>query len=197
MGTPVVEAAKSAEFCMRETRGWRWIAILLWIAPLPSSGVADSSSAPIPGVPLEVQHGPEQRITTFVHDWFAMLENPRSDTDRLDAFMAKPSFETSLIGSSTRDLKELGIWFSELRSSHSELRYRIESIDVEPAGENLHSVRFEIERRSVDASGLAHVARREHIWLVLDDPEQAPAILRIEERPLLAFEGTGPQITCY
>ncbi|MBW1884306.1 MAG: hypothetical protein JRJ58_12300 [Deltaproteobacteria bacterium] len=49
----------------------------------------------------------------------------------------------------------------------------------------------------MDDEGLPHIARREHVWLVRNVPGAAPVVLRIDERPLLAFPGTGPQIVCY
>jgi hypothetical protein len=41
------------------------------------------------------------------------------------------------------------------------------------------------------------VARREHTWIVRSAANATPVILRMEERPLLFFSGTGPQIVCY
>jgi hypothetical protein len=41
------------------------------------------------------------------------------------------------------------------------------------------------------------VARREHSWIIRSGSDAQALILRIEERPLLFFPGTGPQIVCY
>ncbi len=162
--------------------------LLLAASPVVAQEVAASASA---------RPGAEQRVDSLVHDWFALLEGATLESGSLDGFVAEPTFELSLIGASIRTLVELEAWRSNLRLSHPQLEYRIDSIDVQPVREDLHRARFEFERQAVDEGGISHIARREHAWLVRDVPGETPVILRIDERPLLAFQGTGPQIICY
>jgi hypothetical protein len=70
-------------------------------------------------------------------------------------------------------------------------------IHVVPVAGDVHRARFEFDRRAIDTSGAPHIARREHTWLVRRTKNDPPVILQIDERPLLAFPGTGPQIVCY
>lgn len=163
---------------------------------LPSCAMNSSASLDV-AVPASTPDGAKQRIDSLVHDWFAVLEGATLESRNLAGFMAEPSFELSLIGTSIRSLAELEAWRSDLLSTRFQLVYRIDSISVESVGEDLHRARFEFERRAVDSGGTPHIARREHSWLVRDVPGKAPVIVRIDERLLLAFSGTGPQIICY
>ena len=176
---------------------WRWAVLLALLGSVLPSCATDSSASLAPTLAASTPRGAEQRISTLVHDWFATLASAPPESRDLEGFLAEPSFELSLIGGSLRGLPELEAWRAKLRSTHLDLTYRIDSIAVEPAGEGLHRARFEFERRAVDAEGIPHIARREHAWLVRNAQGEAPVILRIDERPLLAFPGTGPQIVCY
>ncbi|MBW2361357.1 MAG: hypothetical protein JRG84_10675 [Deltaproteobacteria bacterium] len=178
------------------TPGWQWLAVLaVFGALLPSCAPKTASLAP--RASASAPRDAEQRIVALVHDWFAVLEGGSHESRGLDGFVAEPSFELSLIGASVRNLGELESWRSNLRSTHPELEYRLDTIRVALVGEDLQRARFEFERRAVDDGGVPHLARREHSWLVRDVPGEAPVIVRIDERPLLAFQGTGPQIICY
>jgi len=132
----------------------------------------------------------------MVHDWFALLEGQTLESRTLDDFLAAPVFEFSLADRTLRSPSELRAWLSNLRSSYPQLEYRIDAIRVDSIGEGLYQVRFEFDRRSLDKAGAPHIVRRKHIWLVRDLPHDAPVILKIEERPLLPFPGTGPKIIC-
>jgi hypothetical protein len=132
----------------------------------------------------------------MVHDWFALLEGQTLQSSTLDDFLAEPSFEFSLAEATVRNPSELRAWLSNLRSTYPKLEYRIDAIRVDSLGEGLYQARFELDRRALDEAGAPHIARREHIWLVRAFPGDAPVVLQIDERPLLPFPGTGPQIIC-
>jgi len=159
-------------------------------------GCATNSSASLDST-IPTGGDAEQRIASLVHDWFAVLEEERAEPRSLDRFMAEPSFELMLIGGRVKSLAELDAWLAHLHSTHYDLAYEIGSVDVESVAHDLHRVGFEFERRAVDGLGARHVARREHAWLVRVVAGRAPVIVRIDEQPLLAFSGTGPQIVCY
>ena len=186
-----------AEFWPRAARGWRWLVVLVLLGPVLPSSALNTIVIPDSALPASTAHAAKQRIASLVHDWFAALEGGTLESQALDGFMAAPPFELSLIGATVRSLSELDAWHSNLRSTHLQLEYRIDSIVVEPVGEDIHRARFEFERRAVDDGAIPHIARSEHSWLVRVVPGEAPVILRIDERPLLAFPGTGPQIVCY
>ena len=115
-----------------------------------------------------------------------MLEGAGVESRRLDRFIAEPSFELSLIGGSVRSLAELEAWRANLHSTHLELGYRIDSVDVQPVGEDVHRARFEFERRAVDDGGFPHIARREHTWLVRNVPGEAPVTInRLDQQRYL------------
>ncbi len=140
----------------------------------------------------------EQRIVALVRDWFAVLESEDPEAGKLERFLARSSFELSLVGEETLETPvELEAWRANLHSTHPRLEYRLDPIAVELVDSGLFRAHFELERRAVDSEGIPHIARREHDWLVRDVPGGAPVILRIDERPLLAFPGTGPQVVCY
>jgi hypothetical protein len=88
-------------------------------------------------------------------------------------------------------------WLADLREAHPGVEYRIGAVRIDSAGKGLFRARFELDRRALDEVGVPHIARREHTWLVRDFPGQQPLLLRIDERQLLPFPGTGPRIVCY
>ena len=175
-----------------------------WFALLALVGSALPSYADNPGERLDpafsalAPDGVAPRIAALVHDWFAALETAPFESGTLEGFVAKPSFELSLIGARVRSLDELAAWRSHLGATHRNRVYKIDSIHLEPAGDDLHwSARFEFERRAVDDGGSPHIARRAHTWRVRATPGEPLVIVRIDARPLLAYPGTGPQIICY
>lgn len=192
-----VEASEIADLRVRTATGWRWLAVLALLGSMLPSCAMNSSASLDVAVPVSAPDAAEQRIDSLIHDWFAVLEGGTLESRNLDGFMAEPSFELSLMGTSIRSLAELEAWRSDLLSTRFQLVYRVDSISVESVGEDLHRARFEFERRAVDSGGTPHIARSEHTWLVRGVPGRAPVIVRIDERPLLAFPGTGPQIVCY
>ena len=175
----------------------RWLGVLALLGSVLPSCAAILGAGLDPTARTSAADGPEQRIASLVHDWFGVLEGGASGPRDLDGFLAEPSFDLSLIDTSIQSLVELEAWRSNLHSTHLQLDYRIDSIDVESLDDDLHRARFKFERRAVDDGGVPHLARREHDWLVRDVPGEAPVIVRIDERALLAFPGTGPQIICY
>jgi len=170
-------------------------AALVLLGLVLTSCAANSSASLEPNATASA--AAERRIVPLIHEWFTALEGRALESHTLGRFMAQPSFELSLIGGPVRSLAELEAWRANLHSTHLELVYRIGSVDVETAGKDLYLARFEFERRATDEIGIPHIARREHTWLVRNVPGETPGILRIDERPLLAFPGTGPQIVCY
>jgi len=132
----------------------------------------------------------------MVHDWFVLLEGQTLESSTLDDFLARPDFEFSLAEGTVRSPSEFRAWLSKLRSTYPQIEYRVDAIRVDSVGEGLYQARFEFDRRALDEAGAPHIARRKHIWLVRDFPGEAPVILKIDERPLLPFPGTGPQIIC-
>jgi hypothetical protein len=175
--------------------GRQWIVMLAFLGSLVPSCTTTSSARLHPE--LATSAPAEQRIVSLVHEWFAVLEGRTLESRTLGRFMAEPSFELSLVGGDVQSLTELEAWRASLQATHLELEYQIGSIELEPVGDGLHRARFEFDRRAVDDEGIPRIARREHAWLVRNVPGEAPVILRIDERPLLAFPGTGPQIVCY
>ena len=87
-------------------------------------------------------------------------------------------------------------WLADLRSSDPRVEFRIDELRITPLEPGLYRARFELDRRAFDPDGTPHVARWEHTWLVRSGSRDAPAILRIQQRPALSFPGTGPQIVC-
>jgi len=139
----------------------------------------------------------ESRIENLIHDWFAVLEDPTADASHLNRLLAGATFELSLDGRSLRNTGALLAWVSRLRATYPQIEYRIDSIRIDADGPDRYRVRFEFDRHALDAAGHPHVARREHTWIVQDNPDLSPVILEIEERPLLFFPGSGPRVVCY
>ncbi|MFQ5512866.1 MAG: hypothetical protein ACE5FG_00395 [Myxococcota bacterium] len=139
----------------------------------------------------------EPGIEAMIHGWFSCLEHRPPRACGLDRFLAKPSFQLSLLEGTARTETELHRWLSNLRSACSQLHYRIDGVRVEPLEGSLYGVRFEVVRHALDRTGAPHTVRTENIWLVRATSHAPPVIVQIEERLLLSFPGTGPQIICY
>ena len=166
-----------------------------------STGIGDGevrASAESDPVILEVTQGNiEERIEAMIHRWFALLEDPAVEAKTLSSLLAEAPFELILDGEALRDRGELLAWVSNLRATYSQIEHRLDPIRIQPERSDRYRVHFEFDRHAVDKAGLPHVARREQIWIVRSDANETPVILRMEERPLLFFPGSGPQIVCY
>jgi hypothetical protein len=140
----------------------------------------------------------EARVTNLIAQWFGLLESQSSDGAwEVAAFIAEAPLDLSLVETGDRTPMDVVSWLHALRSLHPGVEYRLGELRFDPLEGDLVRVRFEFDRHSVDVAGLPHLARREETWLLRNLPGEAPAVLRIEERRLLAFPGTGPQIVCY
>jgi hypothetical protein len=154
---------------------------------------AGSNPAALGTAPMPI----EERIEMLVHRWFAALEDPTVESKTLNGLLAESTFEFILDGEVLRDRGALLAWVSNLRATYPQIEYRLDRIRIQAEGRDRYRVHFEFDRHALDEAGLSHVARREHTWIVRSDPNATPVILRMEERPLLFFPGTGPQIVCY
>ena len=152
----------------------------------PDPDTSDNSSSEI-----------KARIENLIQSWFAILEDPTAEANALLDLLAQAPFELLLDGKAIRDRRGLLEWLSNLRTTYSQIEYRLDSVCIHPEGPGRYRVRFEFDRHALDETGLPHAARREHAWIVQDNAGGTPVILSIEERPLLFFSGTGPQIICY
>ena len=151
--------------------------------------------AALPGA--RVDPGPEARIESMVGEWFDLLAEQGSAPRPLEVLLAGPPYRLSLAEAEVRSRDELRAWRQGLHATHSRIEYRFDPVRVRPAGGDLYRVHFELDRRAVDAAGTPHVARSEQTWLVRNAPGGALRIQTIDERRLLPFPGTGPQIVCY
>jgi hypothetical protein len=140
---------------------------------------------------------PELMVEALIRDWFAALADPANDSSRLEGFLAKTSFEYFSPDETLRGRDAFLASLSTLRALHATTEYRLGSIQIEAVEPRLYRARFEFNTRALDEAGIAHVARREHIWMVRSGLNEAPKILRIEDQPLLVYPGTGSQIICY
>jgi hypothetical protein len=168
---------------------------LLILGFVGSDARADTSSDPADYAIHSIDS--KQRVETLVHDWFASLANPAIDSNQLSLFLSETSFEFRSIDEIVRGRSEFLASISNLRASRPHTEYQLDSIRIESVKPDLYRARFQFNRRALDEAGIPHVARREHIWMVRSESNAAPVILQIEERPLLFFPGTGPQIVCY
>jgi hypothetical protein len=139
----------------------------------------------------------EKPIEALIHRWFAVLEDPAADAATLSSMVDEAPFDLLLGGEALRDPNALLAWVFELRAAYPHIEYQIDPIQITPEGQDRFRVRFEFNRNALDPSGFPHVARREHTWIVYSHASELPLIQQIEERPLLFFPGTGPQIICY
>ncbi|MAG32278.1 MAG: hypothetical protein CL908_15455 [Deltaproteobacteria bacterium] len=171
--------------------------IFAFLCPaLASCGVtARPALEPISLAPAE--SGSEPDIDQLVQDWFGLLESQLPGAADPEELLPEASFQLALADGTLRGRSGLGVWLADLRTGYEQVEYEIGSIRIDSAGENLQTARFEFSRRAVDETGTPHIARREHRWLLRDLPGDPPRVLRIDERPLLSFPGTGPQIVCY
>ncbi len=139
----------------------------------------------------------EQRVEALIRDWFASLANPAIDPNQSSLFLFETSFEFQSIDEGVRNRSEFLASISNFRESSPQTEYQLDSIKIESVEPDLYRARFQFNRRSLDEAGIPHVARREHIWMVRSESNATPVILQIDERPLLFFPGTGPQVVCY
>jgi hypothetical protein len=161
------------------------------------AGSACADAKPDPSV-LENSAGDfDAQIEALVERWFELLEDPNAEARGLTALLSEAPFELLLEGEALHDRGALIAWLSRFRAAYSQIEHRLDPIRIQAEGRDRYRIHFEFDRHAFDQSGLLHLARREHSWIVRDDSSAVPVILSIEERPLLFFPGTGPQIVCY
>jgi hypothetical protein len=175
----------------------RLFATLVALSAGVSDGEARASAGPDPTALETARTDIEGRIETLIQRWFAVLEDPSVEAKTLNDLLAEAPFELILNGEALRDRGALLAWVSSLRATYPQIEYQLDSIRIQAEGRDRYRVRFEFDRHALDEAGLPHVARREHIWIVQSDANAILVILRMEERPLLFFPGSGPQIVCY
>ena len=189
--------AKSFALEVWSAERWLWLAVLAILSPglLHCSATARGVSDPV--VLAVAESASEQRLVALVQGWFAALERRLPEASSLSDLLPASSFEVTWSDGKHRSRSGTSAWLSDLRTSHRQIEYRIGEIRVDSLGKGLYEAHFEFDRQAVDEAGTPRIARREHTWLVRDSPGDPPQILRIDERPLLPFPGTGPQIVCY
>jgi hypothetical protein len=182
------------------------------------TGQIQASANPDRAAPVTPSTDFEARIETLIRSWFSAIEDLGADVTISDGLPSGAPFELRIDGGELRNRDALVAWMSNLRASrerdprmgardaasefeeftsYPQIEYRLGPIRILAEERDRYRVRFEFDRHAVDAAGLLHVARREHTWIVQRSASAAPVILSIEERPLLFFPGTGPQIVCY
>jgi hypothetical protein len=160
-------------------------------APERADSRPDRTTPRVPSADFKAQ------IETLIQSWFAVLEDPHAEAEALNGLLAEAPFELVLDGTALHDRSSLLAWVSNLRSTYPQIEFRVDPFRIYAEGRDRYRIRFEFDRRALDDAGLAHVARREHTWIVRGNGGETPVILSIEERPLLFFPGTGPQVVCY
>jgi len=145
----------------------------------------------------DASRNPETLVEALVERWFAVLEDPSAELATVNDLLTEAPFDLLLGGELLRDRTELTAWVAKLRATYPRIAYELGPIQIQSEGIDLYRVHFEFDRNAVDSTDLPHVARREQTWIVRSDSVRPPVILSIEERPLLFFSGTGPQIVCY
>ena len=138
----------------------------------------------------------DQAFESLIREWFTLLETAPADPRLLRTIASDPSFELQRAGTIARTPEELEDWIAELRSSHAQVGFAIDSIRIVPEASGLRRAHFEVERKAQGADGAVYVARWHHCWWVRALPGGELQVVRIEQRPALPFPGTGPRIVC-
>lgn len=148
------------------------------------------------GVDLPLDEA-RRRVASAIRDWFAFLGEQDGGLAGLQRLFSSASLELSFVGGTLRTRDELEAWIASLRSTYPRAEYRVESLTVEPVGEDVYRARFEVERRAWDHAGLLHLARREHIWVLGTASGEGPILQSAVERVLPYYPGTGPRLLCF
>jgi hypothetical protein len=175
----------------------RMLATCIAFAGGIACGVARADVAPGSSQIGDISQDREARIQALVERWFALLENPSVEPEALNDLLPQSPFDLLLEGEVLRDRNGLMAWVARLHATYPQLAYALGPIQIQPEVSERYRVQFEFDRHASDRDGLPHVARREQTWIVRSDSNGPPVILSIEEKPLLFYSGTGPQIVCY
>jgi hypothetical protein len=143
----------------------------------------------------------EARITADLERWFTALARSEPGHDlpgkHAEISGSDGQLDFSLESGSEVRPEALSAWADVLRSPHPRVEYRLAGLSIVEDDPEVYRVRFALERRAVDASGLDHIARSDETWRIRVAPSRAPVVFEIASVPRLAFPGTGPQIICY
>jgi len=168
-----------------------------WGVACVAAVVGCSTVSPAGGAPVS----PEQQIAMALEGWLtALARDPAYGVGTVagqaagDGELAFELAETSSIPASG-----LGGWIEALRPDHQNVEYRVAALSIatSKAAADEFDVRFALERRSTEASGLAHVARWQERWGVRLAEGSPAVVVSIHEERRLVFPGTGAQIVCF
>jgi hypothetical protein len=158
--------------------------------PLNSEQTIPEQAMPEPRIP-------EQRMESSIRGWYSLLEEQSVESCALAELLSGAPVEFSLEAGSTPGRDDFSAWVSELRSTHSQVEYRLSAMHTRVVDGGMVRVHFSFDRYALDEAGVPHLARREQTWLLRDRSDDRPEVLRIDDQRKLAFPGTGPQIVCY
>jgi hypothetical protein len=175
-------------------RAIRWAP---FVAALLASGLLSCEAVDRAPAARSAPDEPTPRIASLIREWFFLLEGLRPEPDALDGFVVESPLVLSLTEGEDPGPDGLRAWVSDLRSPFPQVEFRLDALHTHALGDDLYRAHFELDRRAVDGEGAPHVARAELTWLIRDPPSGPPEVLRIEERRLLSFPGTGPQVVCF
>jgi hypothetical protein len=162
-------------------------AMLFLLGGCAGQGGADSSSA----------SGAEASIEASVHAWYAALAHTNPGPGAAAAMRKGASLQFAAESARGAEASDRRNWIVGLRSDYPQVEFSIARFHIDGDAQHESRAHFEVDRRGTDAQGLPHVMRREQVWHLRRSVAGAYEVTQIEESPLLAFEGTGPQIVCY
>ena len=136
-------------------------------------------------------------VESTLEGWYGSLAGAPAERDAVTPLLRTPDLEfTKASGDGSREAA-MQDWITELRSDLPQVAFALSNFHIDEGPDDSYRAHFELDRRGADREGYEHVMRREQSWRIRQSAEGTVYVLAIEEKPLLVFPGSGPQIVCY
>jgi hypothetical protein len=147
--------------------------------------------------PVQVSSPNDRQVESAMQNWFGTLADADLSRGELGALLRTGDLRFDLVDGAHWNDETLRDWVTELRSEHPHVRYSIARFHVDGPRDGSYRAHFEVDREAVDEQGMHHLMRREQSWQLRPADGSRLRVLDIDDEPILAFPGSGPQIVCY
>ena len=138
----------------------------------------------------------ERRIEEHARQWFAHTKSASQIPRELAEFLSLTEVELRLSDETIRGRKSLLDRAARANREFSRVNLVIGPIEVIQEEHGKIRVRFDVDRRGRDITGLLHISRTHHFWRLRVGDRNALVLLEAEESLALPHLGTGTRILC-
>jgi hypothetical protein len=139
----------------------------------------------------------QDHVESTLRNWYESLAEASTQRDAVTPLLRTHDLAFRPESGDERSEAAIESWIMELRSDLPQVAFALSKTHIDEGPDGSYRAHFELDRRGFDREGNEHVMRREQSWRFRQAAGGTLYVLAIEEKPLLVFPGSGPQIVCY